>query len=207
MHAGGKRVVVFTCQTALSQRYAARPLAFSGAGRRPFPFFLLPRGRGTWSAGRRRGPGAAGPLADWQGPPLRRWQGGAAPKLKGAAPTRRSILALSVPGAASSLLRHLRRSSSDKLAAGSYCPADGFPDLPSPRLRAAAAGRQIPLRLQDRLENTAPHRARRACVIYTHIAVNTFCSYYDHVFVNSGVIPAEGRSTSWSRSGGPRAGI
>ncbi len=38
-----------------SQRYAARGLLNSGAGPRPFPFFLLPRGRGKWSAGRRRG--------------------------------------------------------------------------------------------------------------------------------------------------------
>jgi hypothetical protein len=29
--------------------------------------------------------------------------------------------------------------------------AGGVPDLPSPRLRAAAAGRHSPLRLQDRL--------------------------------------------------------
>jgi hypothetical protein len=45
------------------QRYAARTLRFSGAGRRPFPFFLLPCTQGKWSAGRRRGACEA-PLAN-----------------------------------------------------------------------------------------------------------------------------------------------
>ena len=40
---------------------------------------------------------------------------------------------------------------SELLAARSSCLAGGVPDLPSPRLRAAAAGRHSPLRLQDRL--------------------------------------------------------
>jgi len=34
---------------------------------------------------------------------------------------------------------------------GISMPQGGVPDLPSPRLRAAAAGRHSPLRLQDRL--------------------------------------------------------
>jgi hypothetical protein len=40
---------------------------------------------------------------------------------------------------------------SELLAARSSCLAGGVPDLPSPRLRAAAAGRHSLLRLQDRL--------------------------------------------------------
>ena len=40
---------------------------------------------------------------------------------------------------------------SELLAARSSCLAGGVPDLPSPRLRAAAAGRHSSLRLQDRL--------------------------------------------------------
>ena len=40
---------------------------------------------------------------------------------------------------------------SELLAARSSCLAGGVPDLPSPRLRAAAAGRHSPLRLWDRL--------------------------------------------------------
>ena len=40
---------------------------------------------------------------------------------------------------------------SELLAARSSCLAGGVPDLPSPRLRAAAAGRHSPLRLRDRL--------------------------------------------------------
>ena len=43
---------------------------------------------------------------------------------------------------------------SELLAARSSCLAGGVPDLPSPRLRAAAAGRHSPLRLQDRLRKT-----------------------------------------------------
>ena len=43
---------------------------------------------------------------------------------------------------------------SELLAARSSCLAGGVPDLPSPRLRAAAAGRHSPLRLQDRLWKT-----------------------------------------------------
>ena len=46
---------------------------------------------------------------------------------------------------------------SELLAAGSSCLAGGVPDLPSPQLRAAAAGRRSPLRLQDRLY---PERTR-----------------------------------------------
>ena len=43
---------------------------------------------------------------------------------------------------------------SELLAARSSCLAGGVPDLPSLRLRAAAAGRHSPLRLQDRLRKT-----------------------------------------------------
>ena len=46
---------------------------------------------------------------------------------------------------------------SELLAARSSCLAGGVPDLPSPRLRAAAAGRHSPLRLQDRLRKTPLH--------------------------------------------------
>jgi hypothetical protein len=147
-------------------------------GRRasPFPFSFSLAGRGTWSAGKAPSASARRPggvtrsarCADGK-------TAHAPPTAKGQAPPRRSILALSVPGAAAS------RSSAPAFApsfercfaAGSYCPAGGFPDLPSPRLRAAAAGRQIPLRLQDRLENTAPYRARRVTR-----NIGAFCSQY-----------------------------
>src|SRR4029077_8601975 len=43
---------------------------------------------------------------------------------------------------------------SELLAARSSCLAGGVPALPSPRLRAAAAGRHSPLCLQDRLRKT-----------------------------------------------------
>jgi len=46
---------------------------------------------------------------------------------------------------------------SELLAARSSCLAGGVPDLPSPRLRAAAAGRHSPLHLQDRLRKTPLH--------------------------------------------------
>ena len=54
---------------------------------------------------------------------------------------------------------------SELLAARSSCLAGGVPDLPSPRLRAAAAGRHSPLRLQDRLRKTPLHE--RGCESYT----------------------------------------
>src|SRR3954467_3703901 len=54
---------------------------------------------------------------------------------------------------------------SELLAARSSCLAGGVPDLPSPRLRAAAAGRHSPLRLQDRLRKTPLHE--RGCKTYT----------------------------------------
>jgi hypothetical protein len=133
-----------------------------------FPFSFSLAGEGHGAPGGAEGPALRAPWRTGKVRPCAADKTAHAPQTaKGQAPHRRSILALSVPGAASSSLRHLRRSSSDKIAAGSLCPTGGFPDLPSPRLRAAAAGRQIPLRLQDRLENTAPHRARRrACIIY-----------------------------------------
>src|SRR3954464_9978301 len=54
---------------------------------------------------------------------------------------------------------------SELLAARSSCLAGGVPDLPSPRLRAAAAGRHSSLHLQDRLRKTPLHE--RACKSYT----------------------------------------
>ena len=51
---------------------------------------------------------------------------------------------VSISGIASGSVQRL-------LAARSSCLAGGVPDLPSPRLRAAAAGRHSPLRLRDRL--------------------------------------------------------
>src|SRR5712691_1971547 len=51
------------------QRSAARALRFSGAGRRPFPFFLLPRTQGKWSAGRRRVRCDPHPGEPCEGPP------------------------------------------------------------------------------------------------------------------------------------------
>src|SRR3954447_11042475 len=45
---------------------------------------------------------------------------------------------------------------SELLAARSSCLAGGVPDLPSPRLRAAAAGRHSPLRLSGPSPEEAP---------------------------------------------------
>ena len=46
--------LIFTCQTANATQPGV--LHFRAPGPRPFPFFRLPRERGTWSAGRRRVP-------------------------------------------------------------------------------------------------------------------------------------------------------
>ena len=52
-----------------SQRLRRPVLCFSGAGRRPFPFFLLPCTQGKWSAGRRRVRCDPHPGEPCEGPP------------------------------------------------------------------------------------------------------------------------------------------
>ena len=60
---------------------------------------------------------------------------------------------------------------SELLAARSSCLAGGVPDLPSPRLRAAAAGRHSPLRLQDRLRKTTLMSEDANLLLYIHYVV------------------------------------
>jgi len=67
---------------------------------------------------------------------------------------------------------------SELLAARSSCLAGGVPDLPSLRLRAAAAGRHSPLRLQDRLRKTP--LLERGCEPYT---MNSFRSQYRYLHI------------------------
>ena len=61
-----RREIIFTCQTA----NATPPgdFHFRAPGVALSPFSCLPRGRGTWSAGRRRAPRRA-PCGPWRGPP------------------------------------------------------------------------------------------------------------------------------------------
>jgi len=66
---------------------------------------------------------------------------------------------------------------SELLAARSSCLAGGVPDLPSPRLRAAAAGRHSPLRLQDRLRKTPLHERGWQNVLYIRYVVKKYLRY------------------------------
>src|SRR3954462_14686547 len=58
---------------------------------------------------------------------------------------------------------------SELLAAGSSCLAGGVPDLPSPRLRAAAAGRHSPLRLSGSSLEDAPHERGWGSLYYKFV--------------------------------------
>src|SRR3954471_3723492 len=66
---------------------------------------------------------------------------------------------------------------SELLAARSSCLAGGVPDLPSPRLRAAAAGRHSPLRLQDRLRKTPLHERGWQNVFYIRYVVKQYLRF------------------------------
>src|ERR1700716_1857652 len=61
---------------------------------------------------------------------------------------------------------------SELLAARSSCLAGGVPDLPSLRLRAAAAGRHSPLRLQDRLRRRPSMSEDANLLAYIRYVVN-----------------------------------
>src|SRR3954465_355588 len=69
------------------------------------------------------------------------------------------------------------------LAARSSCLAGGVPDLPSPRLRAAAAGRHSPLRLQDRLRKTPPMSEDGIFVLYIRYVVNNYLRIVGNILV------------------------
>src|SRR4029079_3466051 len=76
---------------------------------------------------------------------------------------------------------------SELLAARSSCLAGGVPDLASPRLRAAAAGRHSPLRLQDRLRKTPLHE-RGWQIIYINIVTSTI-AWLHRSHIISSVLP------------------
>jgi len=135
------------CQTAQSSSFPRRVVA---------PGFLLdvrvhPRSRGGRSADRRTCSVVARVKRDLSAPSgVRRvpWRGTLA--------SRRSTVAIFGRGPRFHLRHCLQDPCSELLAARSSCLAGGVPDLPSPRLRAAAAGRHSPLHRQDRLRKTPP---------------------------------------------------
>ena len=152
-----------------SQRYAARPLAFAGAGRRPFPSSFSLAGEGHGAPGRRRGPGAAGPLADWQGPPLRRWQGGACPQVEGG-------------GARPALHPGAFCSGSRKLLAPAFAPklerqarsrvvlpGRRFPGPPEPAVTSRGRRTPDPAPSSGSPREHGPSSSETACLYYTCI--------------------------------------
>src|SRR3981081_4100513 len=66
---------------------------------------------------------------------------------------------------------------SELLAARSSCLAGGVPDLPSPRLRAAAAGRHSPLPPQDRLRRRPSMSEEANLILYIRYVVKSISSY------------------------------